>query len=99
MRQPVEQADPWQRVRAHPRSQGDLERLQARLERTAGAADRRLRGAVSAQPLIAVAAAAGVGFVLGAGLPRGAVSVLLGVGARLAGAWLQQEFVEAQGAA
>jgi hypothetical protein len=74
--------------------QADLLRLQESFEHTAGEADRKLRGAVDAQPLLAVGAAAGLGFLLGGGLPRGAVTVLLGVGARLAGAWLQQEFLE-----
>lgn len=81
--------------RERPHSLGaDLMRLQERLEHTAGEADRALRDAVSAQPLLAVGAAAGLGFLLGGGLPRGALTVLLAVGTRLAGAWLQQEFLE-----
>lgn len=74
--------------------QADLLRLQESFEQTAGEADRKLRSAVDAQPLLAVGAAAGLGFLLGGGLPRGAVTVLLGIGARMAGAWLQQEFLE-----
>lgn len=74
--------------------QADLRRLQASAESAAGEADRLLRDTVSAQPLLAVGAAAGLGFLLGGGLPRGALTLLLGVGARLAGAWLQQEFLE-----
>lgn len=75
--------------------QADLLRLQESVERTAGEADRKLRDGVSAQPLLAVGAAAGLGLLLGGGLlPRGALTLLLGVGARLAGAWLQQEFLE-----
>jgi hypothetical protein len=74
--------------------QADLLRLQESVEHTAGEADRKLRDAVSAQPLLTVGAAAGLGFLLGGGLPRGALTMLLGVGARLAGAWLQQEFLE-----
>jgi hypothetical protein len=72
----------------------DLMRLQERLEQAAGTADRTLGDAVSARPLLAVGAAAGLGFLLGGGLPRAAVTVLLGVGVRLAGAWLQQELFE-----
>jgi hypothetical protein len=74
--------------------QSDLLRLQESFEHSAGEADRMLRDAVSGQPLLTVGAAAGLGFLLGGGLPRGAITVLLGVGARLAGAWLQQEFLE-----
>jgi hypothetical protein len=74
--------------------QGDLHRLQERFGQSAAEADRMLRDAASAQPLLTVGAAAGLGFVLGGGLSGGAVTVLLGVGARLAGTWLQQEFLE-----
>ena len=74
--------------------EADLLRLEERLAHTAGEADRALRDAVSAQPVLVVGAAAGLGFLLGGGLPRGALTLLIGVGARLAGAWLQQEFLE-----
>jgi hypothetical protein len=74
--------------------QEDLLRLQESAESAAGEADRKLRDAVAAQPLLAIGAAAGLGFLLGGGLPRGALTLLLGVGARKAGAWLQQEFLE-----
>ena len=74
--------------------QADLSRLQANFEGAAGEAERMVRSTVSAQPLLAVGAAAGVGFLIGGGLPRGAITMLLGVGARMAGAWLQQEFLE-----
>jgi len=72
----------------------DLAHLQEAVEDAAGDVDRKLRDAVSAQPLLAVGVAAGIGFLLGGGLSRGAASLLLGAGARLAGAWLQQEFLE-----
>jgi hypothetical protein len=71
--------------------QDDLLRPQTRFGQSAADADRMLRDAASAQPLLTVAAAAGLGFLLGGGLSRGALTVLLGVGARVAGAWLQQE--------
>jgi hypothetical protein len=48
-----------------------------------------LRDTVSEQPLLAMGAAAGIGFFLGGGLTRGAVTLLLGAGARLAGEWFQ----------
>lgn len=75
-------------------AQADLLRLQASVENAASQADRILRDTVSAAPLLAVGAAAGLGFLVGGGLPRGALTVILGVGARMAGAWLQQEFLE-----
>jgi hypothetical protein len=74
--------------------QGDLARLQEHLGAAAVEVDRTLRDAVSAQPLLAVGAAAGLGFLLGGGLTRAAATLLLGAGARLAGAWLDQEFLE-----
>jgi hypothetical protein len=71
----------------------DLGRLQEGLDGVAREADRRLRDAVSAQPLLVLGAAAGLGFVLGRTLPRGSATLLLGAGARLASAWLEQEFL------
>lgn len=52
----------------------------------------RLRDVVDERPKLALGAAAGIGLVLG-GLPRGALTVLLGLGTRAAGAWLQREFL------
>lgn len=52
----------------------------------------RLRDVVDERPGLALGAAAGLGLVLG-GLPRGALTVLLGVGTRMAGAWIQREFL------
>jgi hypothetical protein len=58
---------------------------------------RKLRDVLDERPMLALGAAAGVGLVLG-GLPRGALTVLLGVGTRvgtrMAGAWFQREFLE-----
>lgn len=71
----------------------DLERLQEGLDGVVREADRRLRDAVKAQPLLALGIATGVGFLLGRALPRGSAAVLLGAGARFAGAWLEQEFL------
>jgi hypothetical protein len=59
----------------------------ARLRRT-------LRDTVDEQPALALGAAAGIGFLLGGGLSRGALTVLFGIGTRMAGAWLEQEFLE-----
>jgi hypothetical protein len=53
-----------------------------------------LRELVREQPVLTVGAAAGLGFLLGGGPPRGVVTLLLGIGARMAGAWLEQEFLE-----
>jgi hypothetical protein len=72
----------------------DLSRFQGSLGDAAGDVDRRLREAVSEQPVLAIGAAAGIGFLLGGGLSRGALTLLLGVGTRMAGAWLQREFLE-----
>lgn len=59
----------------------------ARLEET-------LRDVVDEQPILTMGAAAGIGFLLGGGLPRGALTLLLGIGTRMAGAWLEREFLE-----
>ena len=75
-------------------AQADLLRLQAGVECAAGQADRILRDTVSAAPLLTVGAVAGLGFLIGGGLPRGALTLVLGVGARMAGTWLQHEFLE-----
>ncbi len=74
--------------------ESDLLRLQAGVECAAGRADRILRDTVSAAPLLTVGAVAGLGFLIGGGLPRGALTLFLGVGARMAGTWLQHEFLE-----
>ncbi len=55
---------------------------------------RKLRDTVEEQPVLALGAAVGIGFLLGGGLSRRALTVLLGVGTRMAGAWLEQEFLE-----
>lgn len=82
-------------ARQHARTlQADLSRLQQSVESAVGEADEKLRDAISAQPLLTIGAAAGLGFLLGGGLPRGTLTVLLEVGTRMAGAWLQQEFLE-----
>jgi len=73
---------------------GDLSQVEESLEAAAREFHRKLRDTVEDQPVLAVGAAAGVGFLLGGGLPRGALTLLLGVGTRLAGAWLQREFLE-----
>jgi hypothetical protein len=56
----------------------------------AAEADRLLHASVDARPLTTLGVAAGIGFILGIRLPRGAVTMLLGVGARFAGAWIRQ---------
>jgi hypothetical protein len=69
---------------------GDVSWLEEGLEN--GDLVRRLREVIEARPGLALGAAAGIGFVLG-GLPRGALTVLLGVGTRMAGAYMQREFL------
>ena len=73
---------------------GDLSQFEEALETAARDLHQKLRETVEGQPVLAVGAAAGVGFLLGGGLPRGALTLLLGVGTRMAGAWLQREFLE-----
>jgi hypothetical protein len=55
---------------------------------------RRLRDEIEAQPMFAVVAAACVGFALGGGVSRGALTVLLGVGVRAAGSRLGEAIIE-----
>jgi hypothetical protein len=73
---------------------GDLSQFEEALETAARDLQQKLRDTVEDQPVLAVGAAAGVGFLLGGGLSRGALTLLLGVGTRMAGAWLQREFLE-----
>jgi hypothetical protein len=74
--------------------QQDLARLQETFQTVTREADRRLRDVVATRPLLALGAAAGIGFLLGRGLPRGTGTLLLGAGTRQAGSWLQQEFLQ-----
>ena len=74
--------------------EADLRRLQASATDATEQVDRLLHQTVSSAPLLAVGAAAGLGFILGGGLPRGAVGVLFGIGARMASAWVEQQFLE-----
>lgn len=55
---------------------------------------RRLRDEIDAKPMFAVVAAACVGFALGGGVSRGALTVLLGMGARAAGSRLSEAIIE-----
>ena len=76
------------------RLEDDLARLRRRVEAAAAEMDRALREVVAAEPHLAVAAVAGVGFVLGGGLSPRTAPLLFGVGARLAGAWLEKGSIE-----
>ncbi len=55
---------------------------------------RGLRDQIEANPLQAVFAAACVGFALGGGIPRGVLTLLLGVGARAVGSRLGDVILE-----
>jgi hypothetical protein len=55
---------------------------------------RRLASEIDTKPLHAVVAALCVGFALGGGIPRGAITLLLGVGARAAGSRLGESILE-----
>jgi len=75
--------------KAVPRTlRSDLDRLHARVASAKDGALRLLEEAVAAEPFVATAAAAGLGFVLGGGLPRGAIALLFRTGTRAAAAWL-----------
>jgi len=77
---------------APPRTlRSDLDRIRAQLASAKDGARRLLEQAVEAEPIVATAAAAGLGFVLGGGLPRGTIALLFGTGARAAAAWLGEE--------
>lgn len=55
---------------------------------------RRLRAEVDGNPFVAVVASACLGFALGGGIPRGVITVLLGVGVRAAGSRLGEAMIE-----
>ena len=69
----------------------DLARLRSQVASARSGAWRLLEDAVAAQPFTATAAAAGVGFVLGGGLTRATIALLLGTGTRAAATWLGEE--------
>ena len=78
--------------KAVPRTlRSDLDRLHARVASAKDGALRLLEEAVAAEPFVATAAAAGLGFVLGGGLPRRTIALLFGTGTRAAAAWLGEE--------
>jgi hypothetical protein len=55
---------------------------------------RGLRDQIDTKPMQAVVAALCLGFALGGGIPRGVLTLLLGVGARAAGARLSEVIIE-----
>jgi hypothetical protein len=77
---------------AQPRSlRADLAWIEQRLWSAAAELDRTLRDVVAERPVLAVGAATGLGLLLGGALTRGTATLLLGAGARIAGAWLDRE--------
>ena len=76
----------------------DLEGLRLHAASAKSCAERLLVEAVRAQPFAATAAAAGVGFLLGGGIPRGAMVLLVGTVTRVAAAWLSEEILTQRGA-
>ncbi|MBK7951816.1 MAG: hypothetical protein IPK00_24395 [Deltaproteobacteria bacterium] len=72
----------------------DLHRISGQAGDLSARADAALHEIVRSDPALAIGAAAGLGFLLGGGVPRGAVTVLLGVGTRMAGSWLQDLVLE-----
>jgi hypothetical protein len=75
-----------------------FDRLRTRIASAKDGALRLMEEAVAAEPFVATAAAAGAGFVLGGGLPRGTIALLVETGARVAVAWLGEE-IRPRGAA
>ena len=73
---------------------GDLRRISEGAGDLSARADSALREVVRTDAGLAIGAAAGLGFLIGGGIPRGAVTVLLGFGARMGSAWLQDLFLE-----
>lgn len=73
---------------------GDLRWISDGAGELSARADTALREIVRTDPGLAIGAAAGLGFLVGGGIPRGAVTVLLGVGMRMGGEWLQELFLE-----
>jgi len=78
--------------KAVPRTlRSDLDRIRSRVASAKDRALRLLEQAVAAEPFAATVAAAGLGFVLGGGLPRGTIALLFGTGTRAAAVWLGEE--------
>jgi ElaB/YqjD/DUF883 family membrane-anchored ribosome-binding protein len=85
--------------KAVPRTlRSDVDRLRSRVASATDGALRLLDEAVAAEPFVATAAAAGLGFLLGGGLPRGSIALLFETGTRVAAAWLGEE-IRLRGAA
>jgi hypothetical protein len=78
----------------HLRAAPHAERPARSLRGDATQLGRRLADEIDARPLHAVVAALCVGFALGGGLQRGALTLLLGIGARAAGARLGDAILE-----
>ncbi len=73
----------------------DLRRISRGAGDLSARADTALREIARTDPGLVLGAAAGLGFLMGGGLPRGAITVLLGIGTRMGGAWLQDLVLEA----
>jgi len=72
----------------------DLSHLAQRAGTATRDVERLCTATVRAQPFAVVAAAAGIGFVLGGGLQRGLVTLLLGTGVRLAASHVGERLLE-----
>lgn len=77
-----------------PSFEADLMRLKSHAASAAAKVDRFVHDAVAAEPLVAVGAAAGLGFLIGGGASHASIKGLAGVGVRMLGAWLAKEFLE-----
>lgn len=72
---------------------GDWRRLRGRAEELIRRGESIVEEQVDESPLLAVTVAAGIGFALGGGLPRGTWSLVLGAGGRMAASRMAQEFL------
>lgn len=72
----------------------DLSRFKRGAASAAANADRFVRAVVVAEPVLAIGAAAGLGFLIGGGASRARLQDLARVGGRMVGAWLVKEFLE-----
>ena len=85
--------------KAVPRTlRSDLYKLRSRVASAKDDALRLLEQGVAAEPFVATVAAAGLGFVLGGGLPRGTIALLFETATRVAATWLGEE-IRLRGAA
>ena len=78
--------------------QCDLQRLRDRAASATRDAEQKIGSVVQGEPYLAIAAALGVGFLLGGGIKRSTATLLLGAGARMLAFRLGDDLLERLGA-